>query len=562
MLSPQTRSHWLHEKTEARANGGMVTSRHPQSAEAGVEILRAGGNAVDAAVAASFAESVVQPAASTIGGGGLFSVRFPDGRAEGINYLWQAPSRATADMFPLDGKAERGLFGWMGVKDSLNEIGALAAAIPGSVAGLVKANKTHGRLPLATVMQPAIRLADNGFEMDWYGSLMAGIHLDILKRFPTTARMLLRDGVYPYRPNMIGAADVHRQPELAQTLSAIAAEGASAFYTGPIAASIVEAINANGGRFSLEDLANYEAIAETQAEVSYRGYKVQGVPTGFSIYAMVLTVLSHFPMGSFAPDSVERLHLFIETFRHCRRDRNLGSRDARIVDARLTEMLTPAYAAKLAAQISPTRRADIAPPWPDATAAATEEKTRTVHLAAIDGDGCVASLTETVIGNYGCFVTSDTGVLLNNGMISFAPVAGQPDSIAPSKRLSSFISPLQISNPNDSAVVTIGCSGGQKIPTAVLQIATLMLDHGLSPQAAVSFPRVDFEGDLVVLDARFGHATADALRDLGHTVVLRAEELSTFEFGNASVIARDADGVIRAGVNPFQATAAVGFDRA
>src|SRR4051794_11756344 len=148
MPLPSTRSNWVHDKTQARANAGMVSSRHPLSADAGLEILRAGGNAVDAAVAASFAESVVQPAASTIGGGGLFAYRSASGNAHGINYMWQAPKKAKADMYSIEGKPARGLFGWSGVKDQANEIGGLAAAVPGSVAGLVKASQSFGRLPL------------------------------------------------------------------------------------------------------------------------------------------------------------------------------------------------------------------------------------------------------------------------------------------------------------------------------------------------------------------------------------------------------------------------------
>ncbi|WP_162571472.1 gamma-glutamyltransferase family protein [Variovorax sp. SRS16] len=552
----------MHDKTEALASGGMVSSRHPLSAEAGLEILRAGGNAVDAAVAASFAESVVQPAASTIGGGGLFSVRQPDGTAHGINYMWQAPIAASADMFPMEGAPMRGLFGWSGVKDKANEIGGLAAAVPGSVAGLAKASEDFGRLPLAEVMKPAIRLARDGFPMDWYGSLMAGIHLDILKSYPVTAGMLLRDGEFPYRPSMIGPADLHRQRELAETLEAIAVQGAKAFYTGEIAASIVEAVNVNGGVFSLRDLETYEAIGSTPLEVSYRGHRVQGEPSGFTIYAQVLNVLSHLDFSGLAPDSAERLHLFIETFRHCSRDRAKFDPGFGTAEGPWSYLLSTEYSANLARQIEPGRRVDIPATTLEHKEAFRAGESRTVHIAAIDAEGGMASLTETVIGNYGSFVMSDTGVLLNNGMITFAPVPGYSNSIVPGRRPSPFITPLHVTRPDGRSIMTIGSSGGSKIMTSVLQIASYIIDHGMSPQQATSFPRIDFEGDIVVLDSRLSSETVRKLERYGHAVEVRAEELATFEYGNPCVLARDADGTIRGGVNPFQATVAVGYDHA
>lgn len=555
-----TRSNWIHEKTEAKASGGMVSSRHPLSAEAGLEILRAGGNAVDAAVAASFAESVVQPAASTIGGGGLFSVRQPDGEAHGINYMWQAPEKASANMFPIEGVPQKGLFGWSGVKNKANEIGGLAVAVPGSVAGLVKASEQFGRLPLAEVMKPAIRLARDGFPMDWYGSLMAGIHLDILKSFPITAGMLLRDGEFPYRPPMIGPADLHRQPELADTLEAIAASGASAFYTGDIAASIVEAVNGNGGILTGDDLANYQAVTTTPRETSYRGYRVQGEPSGFTIYAQILNVLSHLEISAFEPDSAERLHLFIEAFRHCSRDRAKFNPGSGTLDGAWQFLLSAQYAENLAQRINPLKRTDIPSTTPEGQLAMAAGESRTVHIAAIDEDGGMASLTETVIGNYGSFVMSDTGVLLNNGMITFAPAPGYANSIVGGVRPSPFITPLHITHPDGKSIMTIGSSGGSKIMTSVLQIASYIIDHGMAPQEATSFPRIDFEGDTVIVDHRFSAETIAALKAYGHEVEIRAEELATFEYGNPCVLARDAEGVIKAGVNPFQATVAVGYD--
>lgn len=557
----EMRSNWLHDKTEARASGGMVSSRHPLSAEAGREILMAGGNAADAAIAASFAESVVQPAASTIGGGGLFTFRSAAGEASGVNYMWQAPLAARADMFPIEGTPARGLFGWSGVKDGANEFGGLAVAVPGSVAGLAKASRRHGRLPLSRVMQPAIRLAKEGFAMDWYGCLMAGIHLDIISKYPTAARMLLREGKYPPRPDMIGRADIHKQPQLARTLERIAAGGAEAFYRGEVAASIVEAVNASGGIFSMKDLETYEAVETPQIEIRYRDHRITGDPAGFIAYAQVFNTLAHFDVASLKPDSAGWLHLFIEVFRHCLADRQKAAYDHRSARGPWQGLVSQDYAAGLAKQIDTRKRTDVSTGF-DGSATGAAGQSRTVHIAAIDADGGMASLTETVIGNYGSYVMTETGVLLNNGMISFAPVPGYSNSISPGCRPpSSFISPLHITRPDGRSIVTIGSSGGVKIMTSVLQIASYIMDHGMSAQEAVSFPRLDFEGNKIILDGRYAAGTVAELRRRGHEVEERSEGLSTFDFGNPSVLARDAGGTVTGGVNPYQATTAIGCGR-
>lgn len=553
-------SHWIHEKSEARSSGGMVSSRHPASAIAGLEILRAGGNAADAAVAASFAESVVQPAASTIGGGGLFAYRSKDGEFTCINYMWEAPGAASPTMFPIEGVPERGLFGWSGVKEAANEIGGLAVAVPGSVSGLTSAAARFGRLGLSEIMKPAILLAEDGYEMDWYGSLMAGTHLDIIQKFPLTAKHLLRDGLYPYRPNVIGQADRHKQPELASALRAIARDGADAFYKGDMAKSLVAAVTEAGGILSLSDLAGYQAALTEPVETSYRGCRIQGERNGFLIYSQVLGVLSEFDMVGMAPDSAERLHIFIEAFRHCLADRAKVNPDHRQANGPWDPLLDPAYGRRLAALINRNRRVDI-PLMFDKPSPPPTGDTRTVHIAAIDAEGGMASLTETVIGNYGSFVMSETGVLLNNGMISFAPVPGYANSIAPHLRPGTFISPLHVTFPNGRKVMTVGASGGSKIMTSVLQIASYIIDHGMSPQQAVSFPRIDFVGNKVILDGRFEEKVLRQLRDFGHDVEIRNEDLSTFEFGNPSVLMRDEGGIVTGGVNPFQATTAVGHDR-
>jgi|SRR5579862_981769 len=570
MMNDKTRSQWVHQKTQAEANGGMVAARHPLAAEAGVEILKAGGNAADAVVAASFAESVVQPVASTIGGGGMICYGGPNSKPQTINYLYEAPQGARADMFPLESGAGPGLFGWTGVKDSLNEIGALAAAVPGSVAGLTEAVAKFGRLPLNDVMKPAIRLADAGFEMDWYGSLMAGIHLDILRRYKHTAATLLREKQYPYRPRMLGTGDIHRQPELAATLRAISRGGAKEFYQGEVANSIERAVREEGGVLRADDLASYKTISGPAREIEYRGYQIYGQPHAMMLYALFINVLSEFDWSGLSPDDPRRLHLLIEISRRCWHDRYRYNGDARFFKGPWEALASREYAALVADTIDKKKRTSL-DRHPDPTALTpTVGKGkvspikvgdgRTVHISAIDSSGGMASLTETVLGNYGCYVTSDTGVLLNNGMMAFTPMPGHPGSIEPGKRPATNMGPMLVFDPKGQPFMTLGASGGRKIVSAVLQILNLVIDHKFDIQAAVAYPRVEWEGDKVILDARFSHTVINDLISMGHDVETRAEDLSTFEFGNACGITRDASGLLKGGVNPYQATAAVGFN--
>lgn len=564
------RSHWLHEKTEACSKGGIVVARHPLSAEAGKEVLAKGGNAVDAAVAASLAGSIVQPMANTIGGGGVLVISRPTGESLALNYLYEAPARATADMFPLEAHAAPGLFGWSGVKDQMNEIGGLAAGIPGSIAGLHAAWKAHGRLPWRDVVEPAIGYAEKGFPIDWYGALMLATHADQMKAFPATARQFLRDGVYAYRPAVIDKADIHVQPALAQTLQAIAERGPDAFYNGQVAEDIERAVAAAKGRITARDLERYAVRSSQPAQVKYRGHALDYVPYGSPTLALFFNILACFDMPALAHDSVERYHLVTEALRRCWQYRDRFNGDTDVVEGPWIGLANPAFGAAVAATIDRQRvqPASTGIDPHDFGPATTGHGQRagqpgkhegTVHISAADSDGCMVALTETVVGNFGSLVTADCGVLLNNGMIGFSPIPGQMNSVAPGKRPSTNMSPTIVRDEQGRAIATVGASGGRKIIPAVVQILNLFLDNRLSMQAAVSHPRLDIEGTKVIADSRISMETLRRLEGMGHVVDVRTEDLSTFEFGNACGIALRDDGMLTSGVNPFQLTMARGI---
>jgi len=565
-------SAWRFAKATPPAAGGMVVARHPLAAAAGRAVLKQGGNAVDAVAAASLAGSVVQPVANTIGGGGFLVLHDPVAGAQAINYHYRAPGRSRADMYPLDADARPGLFGWSGVTGRANEIGGLAVAVPGSIAGLSLAVERFGRLPWAKVVEPALALARDGFEVDWYATLMQALHLEELQRFERTAACFLRDGRLPFRAASIDAADRHRQPALADLLAAIARDGRDAFYRGPAAAALAEAVAGAGGLLEAADLAAFQPDCAPAESVLYRGYRVAAERGCIGFLASFLQALSRFDLSRFAdPLAPERLDILARLLAHCWHERLRYGGDVAAVAGPWAGMRSPDYAAALAAGVAaslgrPPEQRGPDPADFDATApAALQGGTNlgaagnTVHISAADGQGGLASLTETILGNYGSFVTTATGVLLNNGMMAFSPVGGVPNAIAPGKRPLSNMAPLIVYDPAGRPWMAVGASGGRKILSAVLQILSYVIDHGLPLQDAVAMPRLDAVGGELLLDARMGETVAADLRRLGHRVSLREEGPATFHFGNPCGIVRATDGSLHAGLNPFQMTAAAGF---
>ncbi|HME21192.1 MAG TPA: gamma-glutamyltransferase [Acetobacteraceae bacterium] len=546
----------------------MVVARHPLAAEAGRQILQDGGNAVDAAVAASLVGSVVQPVANTIGGGGLLLLSDPVCGRHAINYLYQAPQGATAEMFPLGPNAAPGLFGWSGVRDQLNEIGGRAVGVPGSIAGLHAASKRFGRLRWARVVAPAIAYASNGYAVDWYGALMLAVSAEDMQRYPITAQMFLRHGRYAYRPAVLGPADIHRQASLGLALEDVAADGHAAFYDGAIATDVAATVQRADGVLTLGDLQAYAVRTYEAATFRYRGVDVLYVPYGFPTLAVFFHILSAFEMGDLAPSDPGRLHLIIEALRRCWHFRDAYNGDSDQIEGpwnglasaafgqALSRTIRPDRASVLEAVIDPYDYSDDDRGLPSAGQPGGHEGT--THVSAADKDGGVVALTETIVGNFGSLVTTPSGILLNNGMIAFTPVAGQRNSVAPGRRPTTNMSPVIVLNGDGIPILTLGASGGRKILPAAAQILSLVIDCGIPLQRAISHPRLDIEGGTTIIDSRFPATVPARLQELGHNVEMRDEGLSTFEYGNPCGIQRH-DGRFRSGVNPFQMTAASGY---
>jgi gamma-glutamyltranspeptidase / glutathione hydrolase len=510
------RSQWHHSKTEPVARDGMVTAEHHLAAEAGIEMLRDGGNAVDAAVAAAFVMGVVEPFTSGIGGIAGLVIRRADGSVVSIEGPTRAPLGARADMFELMGDGSRaGMYLWPAVKGGANVDGATSVTVPGQAAALCLALERYGSLPRARVMEPAIRLARDGFEIDWYVALSFAMYAERLWKAGEARRIFFRPSGAPLRPP-IGTEPSDRvvQTDLARTLECISRDGPGVLYRGEIAEAIVSDVRANGGVLGVADLAKYEARIGAPLQTMYRGHRVITLDglTGGPTIARVLTVLDAFPIGAKERGGVDHLHLVAEALR-----------------------------ASFLHRFS--QRAD-----------------HTTHLNAVDKDRTMVALTQTLGQGFGSgFVPRGTGIVLVDGMTWFDPVPGHPNSIAPGRQVLWAGSPTLIVR-GDKPMLAVGAPGGRKIMSAVPQAIVNVVDFGDGPQDAVNRPRVHDEGEGMLVDSRIPQEVRDGLAALGHTVEVKEETLMSAWFARPNAIMIDPKtGELRGGVDQNKPAVAVGL---
>ncbi|MEW6352767.1 MAG: gamma-glutamyltransferase [Pseudomonadota bacterium] len=489
-----------------------VASAHPLATEAGMQILREGGNAFDAAVAVTAALAVVEPYSSGLGGGGFFLLhRARDKHETMLDAREKAPLEATRDMY-LDERGE--------IIPNLSVDGALAAAIPGTPAALAHLAQHYGRLPLTKTLAPAIKLARQGFPVDAIYRNLAEFRLDVLRRFPAAARVFLDEqGQVPALGGTI------KQPDLAATLHVLAEQGAEGFYSGPLAERLVQAVRAAGGMWSLDDLANYQVMEREPVRGEYRGIKItSAAPPSSGGVALVtmLNILAGYDLDAL-PEAA-RAHLIIEAMRRAYRDRAEYLGDPDYVKIDVTRLTHPFYAAGLRAAI----RLDRATPsssLPDA--AATPSGPHTTHFSILDRQGNRVAATLTINFPFGSgFVAPGTGVLLNDEMDDFSAKPGAPNlyglvggaanAIEPGKRPLSSMTPTFLEG--EHGVAILGTPGGSRIISMVL-LAALDFAAGRGPDSWVSLKRFhhQFLPDVVQYEPGALSAPAVArLEALGH----------------------------------------------
>lgn len=517
-----------------------IASAHPLATEAGFEILEQGGNAFDAAVAVTAALAVVEPTGSGFGGGGFWLLhRQADGFRTMVDGRETAPAAATADMYlDREGEVQRD---WV-----MN--GPAAAAIPGQAAALDHIAREYGNLPLEKLLAPAIRLAEEGFEVDERYRRLARFRRDVLNRFPHARDIFLREGDVPRE------GDLLRQPDLAAVLERFASEGRAGFYEGPVARKLVEGVQEYGGIWTLEDLKNYQVKEREPVTGEYRGATIVGpaLPSSGGIVLMqAFNILSYFGEGQ--PGEALAAHMNVEAMRRAYRDRARYLGDSDFVDVPKERLLSEDYAAELAQSIhldEPTPSSELEGVSGEA------EGPDTTHFSILDAEGNRVAATLSINYPFGSgFVAPGTGILLNNEMDDFSAKPGEPNvyglvgseanAIAPGKRPLSSMTPAFVEWEGNVAI--LGTPGGSRIITMVL-LAIQDALAGKAPEEWVSRPRYHHQylPDRVEGEPDFiGTKIANELRALGHEL-----ESTGRRYGNMQVILRDADGNVQAVSDP------------
>lgn len=466
---------WQVRKPVAKSRGGIVATQNRVAGEAGAKILAAGGNAVDAAVATGFSLAAVEPWNSGLGGVGFMLVYLAkENRVHVVDFGPISPRGLDPAAYPLTGGYTSDLFTWPTVKDDRNVHGPNSIAVPGHVDGLGLALEKFGTMQFGDVMQPAIELADKGIAVDWYLTLKTATMAKELARYPTTRDIWLPGG---YPPVTAPGAPLERLvlKGLASTLRRLAQAGRRDYYEGEVAASIARDIQAMGGNLALEDLRNYHARIVAPLETEYRGAQLALAP-GLSAgptMQRALARLQDVKLRAGGPHA-----------------------DAFVAYARI---LREGYAERLATMGATSDHRD---------------PSTTTHLNVVDRHGNMVALTQTLLSVFGSkVVLPETGILMNNGIMWFDPRPGSPNSLAPNKRPLTNMSPM-IARRNGKAWFAIGASGGRKILPAVYQIASFLIDHGMSLEDAFHQPRIDASGgESVSVDPRLPEAVRKALAD-------------------------------------------------
>ena len=466
----------------AGEHGMVVTAQH-LATEIGVDVLRRGGNAIDAAVAVGYALAVVYPAAGNLGGGGFMTLRLADGRTTFIDFREKAPLAARPAMY-LDALGN--------VIPKASTRGHLAVAVPGSVAGLELARSRYGTLRREALLAPAIRLAEHGFVLDAGDLALLARATEDFRADPATAAIFLREG----RAFRVGERLL--QKDLAGTLRRIAREGSDGFYRGPVARAIAGASAAGGGIITLQDLAGYAPRELRPVECDYRGYHVVSAPppsSGGVVVCEILGILEGYPLGALGFRDARAVHVQVEAMRRAFRDRNTELGDPDFVSNPLERLLDKGYAARMRADIDPAH-AGIPN---DAPGVAPREGNNTTHYSIIDAAGNAVAVTYTLNDWFGARLTvPGTGVLLNDEMDDFTVkvgvpnmyqlVQGEANAIAPGKRPLSSMSPTVVLK-DGAPFLVLGSPGGSRIITAVVHTLLNVIDYGMTIQEAVDAPR-------------------------------------------------------------------------
>jgi len=563
-------------KDEVTAENCMVTASTPPSAEAGLRILKAGGNAFDAGVAVGFCNTVLEPYLAGLGGLG-FMVAFSaeEGRAVSIDFNTRAPRLASPEMFKVVGEAAAGGTKIFNVEGNENSVGGKALTIPATCAGFLKAHELYGILPLVEVVEPARKLAAEGFILGWDQALVNATLERESQRCPAIDDVWLPGG-FPAAP---GTRIV--QPDLARLLKKIGAEGRNAVYSGEVAKAVEEAVAVAGGVMTAEDLASYEPSVGQPLKIGYRGLEVTttSTPSGGVTILEAMKVLEGYDLAGMGHNSAEYLHILVEASRHAFADRYSLLGDWEHVDVPLSGLLSDSYASHIRELISegmsfPTEGAEpwvsylgspLHDPWrhegrrkptPKSVSPLGPAVGETSHFNVVDAEGNAVACTHTP-GFQAGVVPKGTGLYLTAAMGWFIPAPGYPNSVAPWKRPMMNMGPLMILK-DGAPIIVEGAPGSRRIIERNLQVVLNMVEFGMGPQDAISAPTVDASGLDTLVDSRIPSAPVEELRRRGHNVKVVEEGPGLSYFARPSAILIG-DDELRGGVDLYRRSLALGL---
>ena len=505
-----------------RAKHGIVASTNEVASSVGVDVMKRGGNAVDAAIAVAFTLAVTHPAAGNLSGGGFMMIRLNNGKTTAIDYREMAPAAATRNIYlDKDGKLIQGEGG------SLE--GYRAAGVPGTVRGMELALKKYGsgKLTWSQLIEPARRLAANGFEVTYSLARSLRNSKDYLSKYPETKRIYLKEG------DFYNEGEVFKQPDLAATFARLQQGGPNEFYEGETARLIVNDMKRNNGLMTLEDLRGYVAKERAPLRGVYRGHEIISMPppsSGGAVLIEMLNILEGYDLGKLDANSSERYHLMAEAMRRAFADRAEYMGDSDFVKVPVAGLIDKAYAAKLRSNISTERASTSAEVR--AGRPAGYESEETTHFTVVDAEGNAVANTYTLNNSYGsAAVAKGTGMLLNDEMDDFAAKPGTPNmygliqgernAVAPRKRPLSAMTPTIVLRKDGSFWFTVGSPGGPTIINTVLCVITNVIDFDMNIQQAIDAPRIHHQwlpDELVGEPLGLSGDTQKALTSRGHTL--------------------------------------------
>lgn len=498
---------------EAQGTVGVVAAAKPEASQVGVDILKKGGNAVDAAIATAFALGVLEPNASGLGGGGFMVIKLANMKeAVVVDFRESAPASAKADMYKIgeDGK----------VVDAANVVGGLAVGVPGEVAGLLYGLEKYGskKLTRAQIMQPAINWAKKGIPVTVNLSKIISDELVKINKFPATAKIYSNEGL-PFE-----TGDTIKNPDLAATLELIAKQGKDGFYKGELAKKIATAVQESGGIITEADLAAYQPKIRKPVSGTYRGYTIFSTPpasSGGTHVIEILNILENFDIAKLGDGTPAALHVWGEAMKQAFADRAKYMADTDFVKVPLAGLANKAYARGLAANI------DMEKPMESVQAGdpSKYESGSTTSLSVMDKNGNMLAITKSINYFFGSGVlVPGTGILMNNHMDDFVPKPGSVNSIEPGKRPLSSMSPTLVLDPEGKPFMTIGSPGATRIIGAVAEVISNVVDHKMSIQQATMAPRFfRMQSGDYNLEGRVSVNTKNALEKMGHKVMVRGD---------------------------------------